>query len=80
MLEHLIEASATSSRDRPRPVAQTSSRIFIEGGGEIVRRHRPARQGPAARETFAVFDETHLYVLPELRQMHKDGPPQPDQA
>jgi phage terminase large subunit-like protein len=49
---------------------QTSSRIFISGGGEI----RPCTASNAAKdggkETFVVFDETHLYVLPELHKMH----------
>lgn len=51
--------------------SQTSSRIFIEGGGEI----RPSTASSAAKdggkESFSVFDETHLYVLPETRAMHK---------
>lgn len=50
--------------------ANTSTRIYLADGGEI----RPSTASSAAkdggRETFAVFDETHLYVLPELRQMY----------
>jgi hypothetical protein len=46
------------------------TRTFTPGGGEI----RPSTASSAAkdggRETFAVFDETHLYVLPELRRMY----------
>lgn len=46
------------------------TRIYIPGGGEI----RPSTASNSAKdggkETFAVFDETHLYVLPELRAMH----------
>lgn len=49
---------------------QTSSRIYIIGGGEI----RPCTASNAAKdggkETFVVFDETHLYVLAELVRMH----------
>jgi hypothetical protein len=46
------------------------TRVFLQGGGEI----RPSTAANASKdggkETFAVFDETHLYVLPELRAMH----------
>jgi hypothetical protein len=43
--------------------------VVIPSGGEI----RPSTSGSASKdggiETFAVFDETHLYVKPELRAM-----------
>lgn len=46
------------------------TRTFLPGGGEI----RPSTASSAAKdgglETFVVFDETHLYVLPELRKMY----------
>lgn len=46
------------------------TRIFIPGGGEI----RPSTASNSAKdggkESFVVFDETHLYVLPELRRMY----------
>jgi phage terminase large subunit-like protein len=51
--------------------AQTSSRIYIDGGGEIVPSTSSGAAKDGGKETFAVFDETHLYVLPELRAMHK---------
>jgi len=45
------------------------TRIFLPGGGEI----RPSTASSASKdgglESFAVFDETHLYVLPELHDM-----------
>lgn len=48
---------------------QASTRVFLEGGGEI----RPSTAGAASKdggkETFAVADETHLYVTGELRRM-----------
>jgi hypothetical protein len=51
--------------------AQTSTRIFLAGGGEI----RPSTAASASKdggkETFAVADETHLYQLPELKTMHR---------
>lgn len=47
------------------------TRVFLPGGGEI----RPSTASSAAKdggiETFAVFDESHLYNLPDLRQMYK---------
>jgi phage terminase large subunit-like protein len=51
--------------------AQTSTRVILGGGGEI----RPSTASSAAKdggkETFAVGDEIHLYVLPENRAMHR---------
>ncbi|HEY5988010.1 MAG TPA: hypothetical protein VIV12_16805, partial [Streptosporangiaceae bacterium] len=50
---------------------QSSTRTFLPGGGEI----RPSTASSAAKdggkETFSVADETHLYVLPELRRMYE---------
>jgi hypothetical protein len=46
------------------------TRTFLPGGGEIV----PSTSGAASKdgglETFTVFDESHLYVLPELRDAY----------
>jgi phage terminase large subunit-like protein len=50
---------------------QTSTRTYLPGGGEI----RPSTASSAAKdggkESFAVADEPHLYVLPELRSMYR---------
>ncbi|MFJ6616667.1 terminase TerL endonuclease subunit [Kitasatospora sp. NPDC091335] len=50
---------------------QTSTRVFLPDGGEI----RPSTSSSAAKdggkESFSVADETHLYVLPELRNMYE---------
>lgn len=47
------------------------TRVFLPQGGEV----RPSTAAAASRdggkESFAVFDEPHLYVLPELRQMYR---------
>ncbi|WP_435601353.1 Terminase [Streptomyces sp. C10-9-1] len=47
------------------------TRIFLPDGGEV----RPSTAAAASRdggkETLAVFDEPHLYVTPELRQMYR---------
>lgn len=49
---------------------QSSSRIFVEGGGEV----RPSTASDASKdggkETFVVADETHLMVLPAHKRMH----------
>ena len=49
---------------------QTSSRVFFAGGGEI----RPSSASDAAKdggkESFVVFDETHLLILPVHKRMH----------
>ena len=50
--------------------AQSSTRVFRADGGEI----RPSTASNASKdggkETFSVFDETHLYILPTLRKMY----------
>jgi phage terminase large subunit-like protein len=50
---------------------QTSTRTYLPGGGEI----RPSTASSAAKdggkESFAVADEPHLYVLEELRSMYR---------
>jgi hypothetical protein len=47
------------------------TRTFIPGGGEI----RPSTASSSAKdggkESCTIFDETHLYVTPELRSMYK---------
>lgn len=51
--------------------SQTSSRIILHAQhGEIVPSTASGASKDGGKETFAVFDETHLYVLPELRRMH----------
>lgn len=58
------------SEGLPRDAAGIT-RTIIPGGGEI----RPSTASNAAKdggkETFTVFDETHLYTLPELRNMYR---------
>jgi phage terminase large subunit-like protein len=52
--------------------AQTSSRIVLHHQrGEITPSTASSASKDGGKETFAVFDETHLYVLPELRRMHE---------
>lgn len=46
------------------------TRTFLPGGGEVRPSTASNSSKDGGKETFAVFDETHLYVLPELRQMH----------
>ena len=49
---------------------QTSTRVFIPGGGEI----RPSTGSNASKdggkESHAIFEEPHLFVTPELRGMY----------
>lgn len=50
---------------------QTSTRIILHARhGEVVPSTASGASKDGGKETFAVFDETHLYVLPELRRMH----------
>jgi hypothetical protein len=49
------------------------TRTFIKepGGGEIVPSTAASASKEGGKETFAVADETHLYVLPQLHQMYR---------
>ncbi|WP_234390422.1 Terminase [Streptomyces sp. MMG1533] len=72
MLEYLIEHHGD---DFPGidigKSAQSSSRIILHHQrGEITPSTASSAAKDGGKETFAVFDETHLYVLPELRRMH----------
>ena len=52
--------------------AQSSSRIILHHQfGEITPSTASSAAKDGGKETFAVFDETHLYTLPELRRMHE---------
>jgi phage terminase large subunit-like protein len=46
------------------------SKVVIPGGGSIVRSTAGAASKDGGLETFAVFDETHLYITPQLREMY----------
>jgi len=45
------------------------TKINLPQGGEIVPSTASSASKDGGKETFAVFDETHLYVLPELQRM-----------
>ena len=52
--------------------AQSSSRIILHHQrGEITPSTASSAAKDGGKETFAVFDETHLYVIPDLRKMHE---------
>ncbi|HWH14240.1 MAG TPA: terminase TerL endonuclease subunit [Miltoncostaeaceae bacterium] len=61
---------------RHGPIAETPgldvgiTRTLLPGGGEIRAVTASAASKDGGKETFVVFDETHLYVLPELHRMH----------
>lgn len=46
------------------------TRTLLPGGGEIVPSTAANASKDGGKETFVVFDETHLYTLPELRRMY----------
>ena len=48
----------------------TKGQIALPGGGSIITSTAGAASKDGGLETFAVFDETHLYNLPELREMY----------
>ena len=72
MMAHLVERHGDEfpGIDFGR-TAQTSTRIILHAQhGEITPSTAAGASKDGGKETFAVFDETHLYVLPELRRMH----------
>jgi hypothetical protein len=46
------------------------TRIVLPGGGEITPSTASSAAKDGGKETFAVFDETHLYITPKLRGMY----------
>jgi phage terminase large subunit-like protein len=47
------------------------TRTFLPGGGKILPVTAAAASKEGGKESFAVFDETGLYVLPELHRMYE---------
>lgn len=68
VVEYLLSEAPVVAHYPGLDVGKT--RTFLPGGGEI----RPSTAGAASKdggkETFAVADEKHLYVLPELHRMY----------
>lgn len=46
------------------------TRIFLPGGGEIIPSTASNSSKDGGKETFVVFDETHLYTTRELKRMY----------
>jgi len=46
------------------------TRVFLPNGGEIIPSTASNSAKDGGKETFVVFDETHLYTLPKLHQMY----------
>ena len=65
---NLTEGPLREAFDKRDDVGLT--RVFLPGGGEI----RPSTASSSAKdggkETWTCFDETHLYILPELKRMY----------
>jgi hypothetical protein len=53
----------------PRDAAGLT-RIFIPGGGEIIPSTASNSSKDGGKESFIVYDETHLYTTPELKRMY----------
>ncbi|RBO87973.1 hypothetical protein [Nocardia puris] len=47
------------------------TRILIPGGGEVVPSTASSASKDGGKETLVLFDETHLYTRPDLRQTYK---------
>ena len=54
----------------PRDAAGLT-RIFLPGGGEIIPSTASSSSKDGGKETFVVFDETHLYTTAELKRMYQ---------
>lgn len=46
------------------------TRVLLPGGGEITPSTASSASKDGGKETFVVFDETHLYNMPDLRRMY----------
>lgn len=46
------------------------TRVYLPDGGEITPSTSGAASKDGGKETFVAFDEPHLYILPEHKQMH----------
>lgn len=49
---------------------QSATAVYLPGGGEVRATTSGAASKDGGKETFVVPDESHLYVLPELRSMY----------
>lgn len=67
MLGHVAEHHG----DTYRGVDVGLTRVFLPDGGVVIPSTASNAAKDGGKETFAVFDETHLYALPELRRMHE---------
>lgn len=54
----------------PRDAAGLT-RIFLPGGGEIIPSTASNSSKDGGKESFCVYDETHLYIRPELKRMYQ---------
>lgn len=50
--------------------AESASAVYIPGGGEVRASTSGSASKDGGKETFVVPDESHLYVLPELKRMY----------
>lgn len=67
MLEHI---KTKYGREYPNIDVGLTRTILRGGGGEIVPSTAASASKDGGKETFAVADETHLYITPELRRMY----------
>lgn len=54
----------------PRDAAGLT-RVFIPGGGEIIPSTASSSSRDGGKESFVVYDETHLYTRPDLKRMYQ---------
>lgn len=69
MLEHGLESHPDVFAGVD--VGLTRTNLLTSSGGTILPSTASGAAKDGGKETFAVADETHLYVLPELRSMHR---------
>jgi len=65
------ETGADSLRADYGAIDAGLTRIIVPGGGEITPESAADTSKDGGKDTFDVFDETHLWVLPKLHRLHQ---------
>lgn len=67
---NLTDTDAPLSQAMARADDAGKSRVILPGGGELTPSTASSAAKDGGKETFVPYDETHLYITPELRRMY----------
>lgn len=67
VIEYMLKNGPIASR---MPLDVGVTRTYLPDGGKIQAVSAKATSKDGGRETFSLFDETHLYITPELHRLH----------